>query len=169
MEFVSVLRSINLMHPSLDLAVLIVFAAAVWLFIFRWGKGRLIITLLSIYAALALMAKFPIVQKATGVALPSGSQGKIAVYLLLVAAVYLIINRSDYASVFNRSARNAWFQLLVMSFLTTGLLISTAISFLTLEEAKELSIFLKAFFVDIDMQAFWLVSPLLATFLIKEK
>jgi hypothetical protein len=169
MDFVGVIRSINLTDPSWDLLVLAVFAVGIYLFIFRWGKDKAFTLLLSSYISLALVSKLPLLEKVSGIRIGDDFQNKSIFFLLGLGAFYWILNNSDYASIFNRGMKRAWFQILVISFLEIGFVISVLVSFLPPAEARELSIFLKAIFLDNTAQAFWLISPLFATFLIKER
>jgi hypothetical protein len=169
MDFVQVVRSINLTDPSWDLLVLVVFVVGVYLHVFRWGKDRAFAGLLSAYVSLALVEKLPLLEKVLNVKAGNGFPEKAALFLLGAGAVYWILNNSDFISIFNRGIKRAWFQILVLSFLEIGFVISTIVSFMPPAQSRDLSIFLQAVFADSTAQVFWLVTPLLAAFLIKEK
>lgn len=169
MDFAKIVHSINLASPNWDLLVFIVFLAGIYLYIFRWGKDKSFLALLSAYISLAVMEKLSLVDKVANVKFENILVNKAVLFLALLAAVFWILSRSDFASVFSRGMKSAWFEILVISFLQIGLITSLAISFLPQQEIKNLSIFLRAVFVEDEAQAFWLVSPFLALLLLRGK
>jgi len=168
MDFMTVVRSINLTDPSWDLLVFAVFAVGVYLYVFRWGKDKAFVTLLAGYAALALIGKLALIEKVLGVSLENDFANKAVLFLVTVMALTWVFSHSDFFSVFRRGMKRARFSALVMSFLLIGFIISAVVSFVPTAEARELSIFLKAVFVDSGAQLFWLVTPLIATYLLKD-
>lgn len=169
MDFAKVFGSISLTNPSWDLFVLVIFLSGVYLFMFRYGKNRAFLVLLSSYVSLALVEKLSLIKQVTGLVLPETFINKTVLFLVGIFVSFLIFYRSDFVSIFNRGLKGARFQVLVVSFLTIGMIISLVASFLSPAEAENLSIFLKTFFVDDRAQLFWLISPFFAVALIKEK
>jgi hypothetical protein len=169
MNFVSVLRSVNVTNPSWDLLVLVAFVVGIYLYIFRWGKDRTFIVLLCAYVALALIDRLAFIENALGLKLENNFTNKSVLFLVGIIALNWIFNKSDFVSIFKRGSKRAWFQTLVLSFLQVGFIISVVVSFLSPAQALHLSIFLRAVFVDNTAQLFWLLSPLLATLLLKEQ
>lgn len=168
MDFVNVVRSINLTDPSWDLAVFAVFAVGVYLYVFRWGKDKAFVTLLGGYVALALMSKLALFEKVLGLGLGNDFANKAVLFLVTTLALTWVFSHSDFFSVFRRGMRRARFSALVISFLLVGFVVSAVVSFVPAAEARGLSIFLKAVFVDSGAQLFWLVTPLVATYLLKD-
>lgn len=169
MDFLKVISSINLANPSWDVFVLITFAVGVYFYLFRWGKDRAFIALLSTYVAYGFISRLPLIEKTLGTNLDNTFTNKTIIFLGAVFALLWIFTNSSFVSIFSRGSKSAWFPTLVMGFLQIGLIISIVVSFLSPVEAKNLSIFLKSVFVENGAQFFWFVSPFLAIFLLKEK
>lgn len=169
MDFVSVLGSISLTNPSWDLFVLVAFLAGIYLYVFRYGKDRAFLVLISGYLSLFLVGKLSLVKAVTGLGIEETFNNKAILFLGLVAILSWVLSHSDFMSVFSRSGKKDWFQVLVISFLQIGFLASAVISFVPVTQVGSLSIFLNTFFASAQAQLFWLITPFFAIALIKGK
>lgn len=169
MDFQSVIKSVSLTNPSWDLFVLVTFAVVICAYLFRFGKDRAFLILISTYISFALIEKLPLIEKVAGVSLKNTPTDKALIFLAGIFAVYFILSRSAFTSVSRIVSKKSWFPTLVLSFLQVGLIISLIISFLSPAEVKDLSAFLRYFFATDSAQFFWLVAPFAAIFLLKEK
>lgn len=169
MDFAQVISSISLTNPSWDLFVLVAFLVGIYFYMFRWGKDKAFMVLVCSYVSLALVDRLSLLKAVTGVVLEENYANKTALFLSCILLCFWMFSKSDFASVFTRGLKGARFQILVISFLQVGLIISSVVSFLPVAQADGLSIFLKTFFVDNTAQSFWLVAPFFAIYFIKEK
>ncbi|MFA6897035.1 MAG: hypothetical protein WCQ96_02005 [Patescibacteria group bacterium] len=169
MDFTQIIGSISFTNPSWDLCVLVIFLAGIYLYLFRYGKDRAFLILLCGYISLALVEKLPLIKAVTGLKLEENFTNKTVLFVAGIFVLSWVFSHSDFISIFRQGAKKAWFQALVVSFLQIGFIISVVVSFLPAADAGNLSIFLKAVFVDHGAQFFWLISPFFAIFFIKEK
>jgi len=167
MDFVSVLGSVSLTNPSWDLFVLIAFLAGIYLYVFRYGKDRAFLMLISGYLSLFLVGKLTLIKEVTGFGIEENFNNKAILFLVLLAVLSWALSHSDFMTVFSRSGKKDWFQVLVISFLQIGFLVSAVISFMPASEFSSLSIFLNTFFASPQAQLFWLIAPFFAISLIR--
>jgi hypothetical protein len=169
MDFQNVVHSINLTNPSWDLFVLLAFVVGIGFYLMRGGVGRAFLVLLSSYISFSLVTRLALIEKVLGVNLQNTLTNKTIIFLAGILVIFFILSRSGFFPMFRQSSKKVWFKTLVISFLQIGLVISLIVSFTSIQEAKNLSMFLRYFFATDGAQFFWLVSPLLAIFLFKEK
>lgn len=169
MDFARIVSSISLTNPSWDLFVLLAFLVGVYFYLFRYGKDKAFMVLLSSYVSLTLVERLPLLKSATGLKLTENFTNKTAIFLAGIFVLSWIFSHSDFTSIFRHGSKKAWFQTLVVSFLQIGFIISVVISFLPIADARDLSLFLKMAFVDDVAQCFWMISPFFAILLIKER
>lgn len=169
MDFAGIFESMNLTRPSWDLLVLITFLVGIYFYLFRYGKGRAFIVLLASYISLALVERLPLVEAATGLDLEDDYRSRAAIFVAGIILFSWMILHSDFISGFRQGSKKAWFETLTLSFLQIGFIISVIVSFVPAAAADDLSIFLKAAFVEDGAQLFWMASPFFAIFFIREK
>lgn len=169
MAFIEAIHGIDLSGPGWDMYVLLIFILGIAFYLLKWGKGRAFWITVSAYGALALAGRLPLIEKVTGLELSGTFMQQTLFFLVAILGLYSIFIRSDFVMAPTRSPKGAWFQTLIMSFLQLGFLTSTILTFLPAAEAGELSIFLRMAFLDGGAQFFWLLSPLVAILLLKDK
>ncbi|MFA7169767.1 MAG: hypothetical protein WC178_02845 [Candidatus Paceibacterota bacterium] len=169
MDFQNIFGSIEFTTLSWDLFVIVVFIVGIGFYLFRFGKDKAFIALLSSYISFALVSRLELLEKVLGLGLENSFLDKALFFLLGVFVLFFILSRSAFTSVFNRGTGGAWFETLVVSFLQIGFMVSATISFLSILEINNLSIFLRSVFVGDGAQFFWFVTPLLAISLLREK
>jgi len=164
MDILNVINSISWTTPSWDLFVVIFFVVTIFLYGFTLGKDRIIVIMLSTYITLALIKGMP---ASAGDFLASvkigGSEiGQSGAFLAIVVVLFFLLSRSVAASVFEGGSRGSWGEIIMLSFLQAGLLVSVAISFLPLEITENFSLLIKSVFIDGVAPSIWLVAPILA-------
>lgn len=169
MTFQSVFGAIDFTTLNWDLFVLFIFIAGTGAYMFRFGKDKAFIMLLSSYISFALVSRIDLWESVLNISAGDSFFDALLVFIVFTAAVFFILTHSSFTSIFDRGSRKVWFDTLVIGFLQIGLFISMAISFLSPLENSSLSIFLKSVFVEDGSQFFWFTAPLLAIFLLKRK
>lgn len=167
MDLQNIFNSLNLTTPSWDLLVLFVFLVGLFLYVFKLGRDRAFIMLLSTYVSLAIIDKIDIIKGVVGLDFEINSDSLLICFPLFVLLIYWVILKSPLTSVFNRGPAGSWFDTLIIGFLQIGLFFSITVTFLSPEKAEETSLFIRTFFIDNNASFFWLVVPFLAIAFIK--
>lgn len=169
MDSQNIFSGLSLSTPSWDLLILVVFLVGIFVYIFKLGRDRAFIMLLSTYLALALVGKIDIIMRGLRLNFDLNFNNQTVAFLLGVFLVFWIISKSSLTSVFNQGPSGSWFHTLVIGFLQIGLTFSIIVAFLSKEEAGNMSLFIKSFFIDDTAKFFWLVTPFVVTILVKGK
>lgn len=169
MDFGSVIHSVSLTNPSWDLFVILAFVAGIGFYLLRRGGERAFWILLSTYISYAIITRLVLIERFLGWKMQNATTDKVMIFLIMILVVFFIVSKSVFVPAFRQGSRKAWFRTFIMSFLQIGLIVSLIVSFLTPQEVKNLSIFLRYFFGQDGAQLFWFLSPLAAIFLLKEK
>ncbi|MDD3190304.1 MAG: hypothetical protein PHI66_01275 [Candidatus Pacebacteria bacterium] len=169
MDIQNFVGSLNFTASGWDLFVFVFFIIGTGFCVLRFGRDRSFIALLGVYISLALADRVELFENISGLGISGSFSGMAMFFLVAVFISFFFLSRSPFTSVFNRGQAGSWFQSLVISFLGIGLFVSMVLSFLSVNEINNLSIFLRSSFVEEKARLFWLISPLLAIFLLKEK
>lgn len=169
MDIQSFIGSLNFTASGWDLFVFVFFIIGTGFCVVRFGRDRSFVALLGIYISLALADRIDFFENISGFDISNSFSGMALFFSVSVFAIFFFLSRSPFTSVFNRGQAGSWFQTLVIGFLGIGLFTSSILSFLSADEINNLSIFLRSSFLEDNARLFWLVSPLLAIFLLKEK
>lgn len=167
MDSQNIFSGLSLSTPSWDLLILVVFLVGISVYIFKLGRDRAFIMLLSTYLALALVSKIDIIMRGVGLSFDFNFNNQAIAFLLGLFLAFWIISKSSLTSVFNRGPSGSWFHTLVIGFLQIGLSFSIIVAFLSKEEIENMSLFVKSFFIDDMARSFWLVIPFIVIILIR--
>jgi len=169
MDIQNFIGSLNFTASGWDLFIFVFFIVGTGFCVLRFGRDRSFITLLGIYISLAIADRVELFENVSGLNISGSFVGMVVFFWAFIFISFFFLSRSPFTSVFNRGPAGSWFQALVIGFLGIGLFVSVALSFLPVDEINNLSIFLRSSFVEENARVFWLISPLLAIFLLKEK
>ena len=156
--------------PSWDIMLILIFIVAAMVFSMSFGRRRVIVLLFSIYISLAVVNTLPYLEKVFSLEwVDRLFMVKIAIFLAVFVGLYIFLNRSALLRYMRGSSpfTPSW-QIMALSLLHTGLLISITLSFLPIDLVGYLSFFTKSVFVSEGGQFFWIVSPIITLGLIKK-
>ncbi len=164
MDIQNIINSINWTVPSWDLFVVVFFVAAIFLYGFALGKDRIIVIMLSVYVTLALIKGIPASCNdfLASIKIGDSAIGQSGVFLGVVIILFFLLSRSITASIFEGGNRGSWGEIITLSFLQAGLLISVTVSFLPMEAVETFGPFIKLAFIDDIARTAWLIAPILA-------
>lgn len=164
------LGKLNWSRPNWDMFILLVFIAAIFLYGFTLGKGRIIVLLSSIYMACAAAETFPwnIKFNAAG-GFFFNIPNKLLVFVIVLIFLLFTLVRSGMASIFRASAEGSWIEVLIFSVLQVGLLASAVISFFPLDDLIISAPLSSRIFALPAPRFFWTILPLAALALAKKK
>lgn len=164
MDIQNIINSINWTVPSWDLFIVAFFLATIFLYGFALGKDRIIVIMLSIYVTVALIKGIPASCSdfLASIRIGDSAIGQSGVFLGIVIVLFFLLSRSITTSIFEGGNRGSWGEIIMLSFLQAGLLVSVAASFLPLEVVENFSPFIKSVFIDDTVRAAWLTAPILA-------
>ncbi len=156
--------------PSWDIMLILFFIVAAVVFSMSFGRRRVIVLLFSIYISLAVVNTLPYLENIfSSNWIDKLFAVKIAVFLSVFVALFTFLNKSALLRYMRGSSQYtpSW-QIMALSLLYTGLLISLTLSFLPAHLVEYLSFFTKSVFVSEGGQFFWIVAPILTLGLIKK-
>ncbi|MBL7021789.1 hypothetical protein ISR92_00455 [Patescibacteria group bacterium] len=156
--------------PSWDIMLILFFIVAAVVFSMSFGRRRVIVLLFSIYISLAVVNTLPYLENIfSSNWIDKLFAVKIAVFLSVFIGLFTFLNKSALLRYMRGSSQYtpSW-QIMALSLLYTGLLISLTLSFLPAYLVEYLSFFTKSVFVSEGAQFFWIVAPILTLGLIKK-
>lgn len=156
--------------PSWDIMLILIFIVAAMVFSMSFGRRRVIVLLFSIYISLAVVNTLPYFENIfSSDWIDKLFTVKIAIFLAVFVGLYVYLNKSALLRYMRGSSpfTPAW-QIMALSLLHTGLLISITLSFLPADLNEYLSFFTKSVFVSEGGQFFWIVAPIITLGLIKK-
>jgi hypothetical protein len=156
--------------PSWDIMLILIFIVAAMVFSMSFGRRRVIVQLFSIYISLAVVSTLPYLESLfTSDWIDKLFMVKIAIFLVVFVGLYIYLNKSALLRYMRGSSQyTPTLQIMVLSLLHTGLLISITLSFLPDTLVEYLSFFTKTVFVSEGGQFFWIVAPIVTLGLIKK-
>lgn len=155
---ITMLKDLNLAHPTWDIFVLLFFICASFLYGITLGRDRIILTLIAIYIALAVVNTAPYLSnfRSTG--------SEFALRMLLFVGAFIILFFALARSAFLRNigspAAGKWWQVILWSFLHVGLLTSVMLSFLPGTALHYFAPLTQTLFTGNLGRFFWLVAPI---------
>jgi len=169
-ELTTQVSNLGWASPSWDIVLVLIFIVAAIVFSMSFGRKRVIVSLFSVYISLAVVNALPYLEKVfTSNWLDKLFIVKIIVFLLVFIGLYLFLNKSALLRYMRgSSAFTPNWQVISLSVLHVGLLISITLSFLPSSLADYLSFFTKSVFVTEGGSFFWIVAPILTLGLIKK-
>ena len=153
-----VLRDLNLAHPSWDVFVFLFFVCATLLYGVTLGRDRIILTLISIYIALAVVNTAPYLSTLR----PGGTDFALRMGLFVGAFIVLFfaLARSAFLRNIGSPVAGKWWQVIMWSFLHVGLLTSVMLSFLPSVALNYFAPLTQTVFTGSMGRFFWLVMPI---------
>ncbi len=157
-----------LSHPTWDLVLIIFFIAAGFFYGLSSGRSRLITVLFSLYIYAIIFENFSYLDPfIKGRPIIETFLFRIVIFgiliLLLSALFSRILNRD------NVSGTRVWWQIFLLSFLETGLLMSFVFKLLPAKEIFDFSPVVQNFFASDRAFFWWLTLPIVALFFILKK
>ncbi|MFA6410896.1 MAG: hypothetical protein WCW26_04985 [Candidatus Buchananbacteria bacterium] len=153
---------INWTTPTWDLIILLFLIVSVLIYSFTLGRDRIVAVLVSTYLALAVTTNLPFMNKASAWLSQNQVFGyQIPVFLLVFAILFFMLSRSALTQGISNLS-GSWWQVVVLSLLQVGLLISIILSFLPQTVANSFSEFTKIIFISDWGKFCWIILPILA-------
>lgn len=160
------LRSLNLAQPTWDIFVLLFFFSASLLYSITLGRDRIILTLISIYIALAVVNTAPYLSGFRS----NGSEFALRMLIFVGAFIVLFfaLARSAFLRNIGSPAGGKWWHAAAWSFLHVGLLTSVMLSFLPTAALHYFAPLTQTVFTGSLGRFFWLVTPIVMMIFISE-
>lgn len=161
--------NINWAQPSWDVFIILFFVVGAILYGFSLGRDRVIVILISIYMALAVVNTMPFIgDLVKNTPLDQFSIFRMSSFVVVFMVLFFLMSRSALLStVASSDSSGSWWQVMLFSFLHTGLLISITLSFLPDGAAKNLTPFTQTLFVKDLARFIWIVAPIVAMIMLK--
>lgn len=161
----------KLSAPQWDVLVLLVFVVAVFVYGLSVGRGRMLVTLISTYIALAVWRVLPFVADLTkGKAREEAFWINSAAFLGLVVLLYFLLSRTAFrTSTRGRKAGGEWLQIFLISALQVGLLVSVVLSFLPPKPPFDLAPITKTLFTSKHAAFWWTLIPIAGLLVLRRR
>ena len=147
-----------LSHPTWDLILVFAMVAIGFFYGLSRGRHKMVSSVLNTYIALAVFNAVPIETVSRYIKLDNIFAVKTAVFFAIFLPLTFLLNRGRPR--FFRS-NISWWQVFILSFIQTGLLIHIVFSFLTPDIAKNLAPLTRSVFANTNLTIWWLVIPLI--------
>lgn len=160
---------INWSFPTWDLFIFIFFVVSVVLYGLALGRDRILAILFSIYISLAVASNLPFINERTAERFGFGPVFvlKLFVFAVGIVGLFLLFSRMGILSSFTENA--SIFHITIFSILHVGLLISIILSFLPPTAVESLAGFTRTLFTSEIARFLWILAPIGAMFLVKNK
>lgn len=162
--------SLGWASPSWDIVLILIFVVAAIVFSMSFGRRRVLVSLFSVYISLAVVNAMPFLERIFSSSwIDRLFVVKIIIFLAVFVLLYIFLNRSALLYYMRGSSpyTPSW-QVISLSLLHIGLLISITLSFLPENLVDYLSFFTKSVFISDGWQFFWIVAPIITLSLIKK-
>lgn len=157
-----------LSHPTWDLMIILFFLAAGFFYGITAGKTKLVAVLFSLYVSGLIFTNFSYLDFLT--------KGRTLIETFLVRgvafAVLILLLTILFGRILSRDATSGtrvWWQIFVLSFLETGLLMSFTFQLLPAKELFTFSPIVQNIFASSRAFFWWLTLPLVALFFVSRK
>jgi len=157
--------------PTWDLFIILFFVVAAFLYGFSLGRDRIVAILVSIYMGLAVVDTIPyLTKKIQELGLNQLFVFKISTFIVIFILLFFLLSRSAVMNTISGGgSRGPFWQIVLFSFLHVGLLISIVLSFLPVESLNDFAPLTRYVFATEGAQFFWVITPILAMVLAKNK
>lgn len=161
--------NINWATPTWDLFIILFFIVGALLYGLSLGRDRVVVILVSIYMALAVVTNAPYLKDFNAeLTINQSFVLRIGFFLGIFLILFFLLSRSALLRILGSDAGGSWWQVIILSFLQCGLIISVVLSFLPQATAGNLTPFIWQAFVS-DMARFcWLVLPIVMMAIIRK-
>jgi hypothetical protein len=166
MNFIyKILPAISGFRPSYGTLIIVAFVILALASTFRQGKGGVLRNIISLYMTIAVNNFLPFLNlEIKGFRVENSPTLKVALFVIIFLLISFLLSRSSLASL--DTSRSTLLNTLILSFLGSGLLIST-ISVMLPEGIKdELSGTAHFLFVNEIARFIWVLAPIIFTVLI---
>ncbi|MFH1667778.1 MAG: hypothetical protein ABH884_02005 [Candidatus Komeilibacteria bacterium] len=162
--------NLSFAYPSWDIIVVLVFIAIAIIYAMTFGRHKVLVVLFSTYISLAIVNALPFVESLfASTFLDKLFIIKIVLFLVIFVLLYLVLKRSALLRYMRGSSPYTPFmQVVALSVVHAGLLLSIIVSFFPLELIDSLSFFTRNAFASEMAQFIWIVLPILTLGLIKK-
>lgn len=147
-----------LSHPTWDIVLIFVMIAIGFFYGISRGRHKMVSSVINTYVSLAVFHAMPIEAIARYIKIENLFIVKTAVFFAIFLPLVFLLNRGRPRYF---KSNISWWQVFLLSFIQTGLLIHIVFSFLSSETVKQLAPFTRSFFANTNLTIWWLVIPLL--------
>jgi hypothetical protein len=150
--------------PSWDFIILLFLVVASVIFGLSLGRQRTVITIVSVYMALAVEKYAPTAQQMLGQAVSDNPLVKTVGFVALFVVVFFLFSHAGLLRnlVGSRGDEGAWYHSIILSFCLVGLMITAVLGYLPPQALDQLSDNTKRVFATDQAQLAWHVVPLVA-------
>jgi len=162
---------IDWLQPSWDVFVIAFFLVASLVYGFALGRDRIIVMLVSIYMSLAVVRSVPYIQEFNAsISFNETFALKISVFLGLFILLFFFLSQSALIRTLGSSSEQGrFFQVIIFSFVQTGLLISTSLSFFPEDVSGFISPLTQVLFTGEIATTIWIILPIVTMAIIGAK
>lgn len=151
---------LNWSNPTWDLIILVFFILAVLIYTFALGRDRIVAVLVSTYVALAVATNLPFMDRITELIHNNNVfKFQASSFIIIFVLVFILASRGSLMSGY--FSGSLW-QVVILSILQIGLMISIVLSFLPTSSLTQLSEYTKIIFLGDFGKFCWIVLPILA-------
>lgn len=162
MDFGQISKTIS--NPSWDLIVIFAFVAFGFFYGISSGKSKLVSLIFSLYVSGFLFEHFDYFDKLTGKETVSQTFFlRISIFLAMVIILNILFIK--VLRFHSESGEKKWWQVLMLSFLASGLLFSSLFQMFPFKEIFTFSPIVQNLFASDRVFFWWLILPLVALFL----
>jgi hypothetical protein len=165
------LDAINWGAPSWDFIILLFLVVASVIFGLSLGRQRTVVTIVSVYMALAVEKYAPVAEQMLGDGIAKNPMIQAVGFLALFVLVFFLFSHAGLMRnlVGNRGEDGAWYHSIILAFTLVGLMIAAVISYLPPSALDQLSDNTKRAFATPEAQLIWHVVPLVAMTIVGKK
>ncbi|MDP3770388.1 MAG: hypothetical protein Q8R40_05635 [bacterium] len=147
-----------LSHPTWDLILIFVMIAIGFFYGIARGRHKMVSSVLNTYVTLAVFNAMPIQSIAGYLRVDNIFILKTGLFFAIFIPLVFLMNRGRPRYLHSNIA---WWQVFLLSFIQTGLLIHIVFSFLPPEMSKTLAPLTRSFFANTNLTVWWLGLPLI--------
>ncbi|MDP3778470.1 MAG: hypothetical protein Q8R30_00280 [bacterium] len=147
-----------LSHPTWDIVLIFTMIAIGFFYGLSRGRHKMISSVINTYVSLAVFNAAPITAIAQYVKTGNLFVIKTVVFFAIFLPLVFLMNRGRPRYF---KSNISWWQVFLLSFIQTGLLIHIVFSFLSPEVSQKLAPFTRSFFANTNLTVWWLSIPLI--------
>lgn len=147
-----------LSHPTWDIILIFVMIAIGFFYGISRGRHKMVSSVLNTYVALAVFNAVPIGVIAHYFKIDNLFVVKLGVFFAIFLPLVFLMNRGRPRYLHSNIS---WWQVFILSFIQTGLLIHIVFSFLSPDMIKNLAPVTKSLFANTNLTIWWLGLPLI--------
>lgn len=145
-------------HPTWDVVLIFLMIAIGFFYGISRGRHKMISSVINTYVTLAVFNAMPLEAIARYIKVENLFIVKTAVFSAIFLPLVFFLNRGRPRYF---KSNISWWQVFLLSFIQTGLLIHIIFSFLSPDVSNKLAPLTKSFFANTNLTIWWLVIPLL--------